>query len=71
MTNGSESRTCFQRTSSSQDEGRERDWAVLTNRAVGNGADVALECARVAGVKGTDGRCVMRAIRRERVHLAG
>jgi glutamate synthase (NADPH) small chain len=36
------------RTSSSQDEGCDRDWAVLTKRVVGNGGIVeALECVRV------------------------
>ena len=36
------------RTSSSQEEGSERDWAVVTNRALGeNGKIKALECVRV------------------------
>jgi glutamate synthase (NADPH/NADH) small chain len=51
------------RTSSSQEEGCERDWAVLTKRAVGNGGRVAaLECVRVAWAKGADGRWVMQEI---------
>ena len=45
------------RTSSSQEEGCERDWAVLTRRALGdNGKVEALECVRVDWVKGADGR---------------
>ncbi|MBN9570732.1 MAG: glutamate synthase subunit beta, partial [Alphaproteobacteria bacterium] len=39
------------RTSSSQEEGCERDWSVLTRRAIGeNGRITALECARVEWV---------------------
>ncbi len=49
------------RTSSSQEEGCERDWAVLTKRAVGeNGKIKALECVRVEWVKGESGRFEMR-----------
>jgi glutamate synthase (NADPH/NADH) small chain len=45
------------RTSSSQEEGCDRDWSVLTRRAIGeNGRITALECARVEWVKGADGR---------------
>jgi glutamate synthase (NADPH/NADH) small chain len=41
------------RTSSSQEEGAERDWAVVTKRAVGAAGTVtAIECARVEWVKG-------------------
>ncbi len=41
------------RTSSSQEEGCDRDWSVLTKRAVGEGNDVtALECVRVEFVNG-------------------
>ena len=41
------------RTSSSHEEGAERDFAVLTRRALGtNGKVEALECVRVAGVGG-------------------
>ena len=48
------------RTSSSQEEGCERDWAVLTKRAVGsNGHVEALECVRVEWSQGATvaGRC--------------
>jgi glutamate synthase (NADPH) small chain len=49
------------RTSSSQEEGCERDWAVLTKRALGeNGRVRALECVRVEWVKGESGRFEMR-----------
>ncbi len=49
------------RTSSSQEEGCERDWAVLTKRAVGeNGRVRALDCVRVEWVKGESGRFEMR-----------
>ena len=48
------------RTSSSQEEGAERDWAVLTKRAVGeDGRLTALECVRVDWSKGEDGRMLM------------
>ena len=48
------------RTSSSQEEGCDRDWAVLTKRAVGSGGTVeALECVRVEWVK-EGGRLQMR-----------
>jgi glutamate synthase (NADPH/NADH) small chain len=48
------------RTSSSQEEGCDRDWAVLTKRAVGAGGKVeALECVRVDWVK-EGGRLQMR-----------
>jgi len=41
------------RTSSSHEEGCERDWAVLTKRAIGEGNEVkALECVRVEFVNG-------------------
>jgi glutamate synthase (NADPH/NADH) small chain len=41
------------RTSSSHEEGCERDWAVLTKRAIGEGDEVrALECVRVEFVNG-------------------
>jgi len=41
------------RTSSSHDEGCERDWAVVTRRAIGsNGQLTALECVRVEWVDG-------------------
>ena len=51
------------RTSSSQEEGCERDWAVLTKRALGaNGHVDALECVRVEWVQGADGRWTMREV---------
>jgi glutamate synthase (NADPH/NADH) small chain len=51
------------RTSSSQEEGCERDWSVLTKRAVGEAGRVReLECVRVEWAKEADGRFVMREI---------
>ena len=51
------------RTSSSQEEGCERDWSVLTKRAVGrDGCVTALECVRVDWLKGPDGRFVTQEI---------
>jgi glutamate synthase (NADPH/NADH) small chain len=51
------------RTSSSQEEGCERDWSVVTKRAIGsNGRIEALECVRVEWVNGADGRLQMREI---------
>ena len=51
------------RTSSSHEEGCERDWAVLTKRALGsNGHIEALECVRVEWAQGPDGRWVMREV---------
>jgi glutamate synthase (NADPH/NADH) small chain len=51
------------RTSSSHEEGCERDFAVLAKRAVGsNGKLEALECVRVDWVKGDDGRMRMGEI---------
>jgi len=48
------------RTSSSHEEGCDRDWSVLTKRAVGrNGKIEALECVRVEWQKGADGRMQM------------
>jgi len=48
------------RTSSSQEEGCERDWSVLTKRALGTDKVEALECARIEWVKGAGGRMEMR-----------
>jgi glutamate synthase (NADPH) small chain len=49
------------RTSSSHEEGCERDWAVLTKRALGaNGRIEALECVRVEWAQGPDGRWQMQ-----------
>ena len=51
------------RTSSSQQEGVERDFAVATRRAVGKDGHVtALDCARLEWVAGPDGRMQMREI---------
>ncbi len=50
------------RTSASQEEGCERDWAVLTKRTVGQGRVEALECVRVEWVKGAGGSMEMREI---------
>ncbi len=51
------------RTSSSQEEGCERDWSVLTKRAVGaDGRVAALECVRVEWVKGPNGAMLMQEI---------
>ncbi len=49
------------RTSSSQEEGGERDLAVLTKRAVGRTAgSTALECVRVEWAQAPDGRWAMQ-----------
>ena len=51
------------RTSSSQEEGCERDWAVLTKRALGTKGHVeALECVRVEWNPGPDGRWAMQEV---------
>jgi glutamate synthase (NADPH/NADH) small chain len=51
------------RTSSSQEEGCERDWAVLTKHATGeDGRVVALECVRVEWSKDPNGRFVMKEV---------
>ena len=51
------------RVSSSQEEGCERDWSVLTKRAVGsNGRVEALDCVRLDWVKGAGGRPQMQEI---------
>jgi glutamate synthase (NADPH/NADH) small chain len=51
------------RTSSSQEEGCERDWSVLTKRAVGTGGKVeALECARLEWVAAAGDRQQMREL---------
>ena len=45
------------RTSSSQEEGCERDWAVVTKRAIGENGNVkAIVCARIEWVKDGNGR---------------
>ena len=51
------------RTSSSQEEGCERDWSVLTKQAIGHdGRVTALECVRVEWQKNPDGGFVMQEI---------
>ena len=51
------------RSSHAHEEGCERDWAVVTRRAMGaDGKVSALECARVEWVKGADGRMAMREV---------
>ena len=51
------------RTSSSQEEGCERDFAVATRRAIGaNGRVEALECVRLQWTMGADGRQTMTEI---------
>ena len=49
------------RSSHAHEEGCDRDWAVLTKRAIGLSGNVeALECVRVEWAKGADGRMAMR-----------
>jgi glutamate synthase (NADPH) small chain len=51
------------RTSSSHEEGCERDWAVLTKKARGRDGRVeALECVRVDWAQGADGRWSMQEV---------
>jgi glutamate synthase (NADPH/NADH) small chain len=51
------------RTSSSQEEGCERDFAVATRRVLGaQGACEALECVRLEWVRGADGRETMTEV---------
>jgi glutamate synthase (NADPH/NADH) small chain len=51
------------RTSSSHEEGADRDWSVLTKRAIGEDGNIrALECVRIEWVQGADGRQQMREI---------
>jgi len=51
------------RTSSSQEEGCDRDWSVLTRRAIGeNGRIEAIECVRVEWIKDDSGRMQMQDI---------
>jgi len=51
------------RTSSSHEEGANRDWAVLTKRVVGDGETVTgLECARVEWVANEKGQGEMREV---------
>ncbi|MEJ0019080.1 MAG: glutamate synthase subunit beta [Acetobacteraceae bacterium] len=58
------------RTSHAHEEGADRDWAVLTKRAVGSsGAIEALECVRVEWAKGADGRFAMQEMPDSAFHL--
>ncbi len=58
------------RTSSSQEEGVDRDWSVVTNHASGkNGKLKALECVRVGWSRGSDGRMQMAEIEGSRFEL--
>src|SRR5215475_1420387 len=51
------------RTSSSQEEGCERDWSVLTKRAIDEDGRVAgLECVRLDWAKDADGRFAMQEV---------
>ncbi|MFZ3234903.1 MAG: glutamate synthase subunit beta [Stellaceae bacterium] len=51
------------RNSSSQEEGCERDWAVLTKEALGeNGRITALECVRVDWARNAEGRFALQEI---------
>src|SRR5205823_11126989 len=50
------------RTSSSHEEGCDRDFAVLTKRALGNGTREAIECVRIDLAKGGDGRMQMKEV---------
>nr|QQZ51695.1 glutamate synthase subunit beta [Phenylobacterium glaciei] len=51
------------RTSSSHEEGCERDFAVATKRAIGsNGKIEALECVRMEWAPGADGRQVLKEV---------
>jgi glutamate synthase (NADPH/NADH) small chain len=48
------------RSSHAHEEGTDRDWSVLTRRAIGlSGTVEALECVRVEFAKGADGRMAM------------
>ena len=58
------------RTSSSQEEGVERDWAVVTSRAVGeNGKVKTLECVRVEWARDANGRMQMTEMADTRFEL--
>ncbi|HEX4737692.1 MAG TPA: glutamate synthase subunit beta [Allosphingosinicella sp.] len=51
------------RTSSSQEEGAEREFSVLTTECVGeNGAVTGLRCVRAETVPGADGRMIVQSI---------
>jgi glutamate synthase (NADPH/NADH) small chain len=58
------------RTSSSQEEGVERDWSVVTNRAIGkNGKIKALECVRVEWERDDNGRMQMAEVEGNKFEL--
>jgi glutamate synthase (NADPH/NADH) small chain len=58
------------RTSSSQEEGVERDWSVVTNRAIGkNGKLKALECVRVGWALDANGRMQMAEVEGSKFEL--
>jgi glutamate synthase (NADPH/NADH) small chain len=58
------------RTSSSQEEGCERDFAVATRRAIGAGGRLeGLECARLEWTPGPDGRLIMTEVEGARFTL--
>jgi glutamate synthase (NADPH) small chain len=58
------------RTSSSQEEGVDRDWSVVTKRAIGENGEVkALDCVRVDWSRGSDGRMQMTEIEGSRFEL--
>jgi glutamate synthase (NADPH/NADH) small chain len=50
------------RTSSSHEEGCERDWAVATSRLSGHGRVEKLHLQRLEWVPGSDGRMTMQAV---------
>ncbi|MBS0641930.1 MAG: glutamate synthase subunit beta, partial [Proteobacteria bacterium] len=50
------------RSSHAHEEGCERDWSVLTKRAVGDGKVEALECVRVDWERTPDGRMTMKEV---------
>jgi glutamate synthase (NADPH/NADH) small chain len=50
------------RTAGAHEEGVERDWSILTRRAVGNGAVSELECVRVEFVPAANGRMELKEI---------
>ncbi len=58
------------RTSSSHEEGVERDFAVLTKRALGKGGKIhALECVRIDWARNADGRMAMVEVEGGRFEL--
>jgi glutamate synthase (NADPH/NADH) small chain len=58
------------RTSSSQEEGCDRDWAVLTKRAIGKSGKIeSLECVRVEWAKDASGRFQMKDVEGSTFHL--